>query len=100
MRQAQPTLRPHLRRDPGSREHDPAKLSAQLRELALRAHELVRAKDGSAFEAGKGTDVLELELTQVHAQIVQLQTSLRTYHLDDLASYVAALRERVEERLA
>jgi hypothetical protein len=36
----------------------------------------------------------------VQAQIVRLQRNLGSHQLDDLATYVAALRERVEERLA
>ena len=100
MRQAQPTLRKPPRRDQGSSEHDPAKLGATLRELALRAHHLVRATDGSASEAGPGADDSEQELTEVHAQIVHLQRNLGAHQLDDLATYVSALRERVEERLA
>ena len=96
MNQAKPTLRKPPLRDQGSSDLDPAKLSTTLRELALRAHQLVRAMDGS----GPGADGSEEELTEVHAQIVRLQRNLGSHQLDDLATYVAALRERVEECLA
>jgi hypothetical protein len=91
--QAQPTLRKAPLRDQGSGDLDPAKLSTTLRELAMRAHELVRAIDGS----GPGADE---SLVEVHAQIVRLQRNLGSHRLDDLATYVSALRERVEESLA
>ena len=94
--QAKPTLRKHPARDQGSRDLDPAKLGTTLRELALRAHQLVRATDGS----GPGADGSEEELTEVLTQIVRLQRNLGSHQLDDLATYVAALRERVEETLA
>jgi hypothetical protein len=100
MRQAQPSLRKPPRRDQGSIEPDPAKLSATLRELAVRAHELVRAVDGFASGAGPDSDGLEQELTEVYDQIVQLQQNLRALHLDGLATYVSALRERIKECLA
>ena len=96
MNKAQPTLRKLPLRDQGSAELDPAKLGTTLRELALRAHQLVRAMD----ESGPGADCSEEELTQVHAQIVRLQRNLGSHRLDDLAIYVCALRERVEDCLA
>ena len=96
-KQAQPTLRKPPRHDPGTSDLDLAKLSTMLRELALRAHQLVRAADG----ASPGADDSEQEeLTKVHAQIVSLQRNLDSHQLDDLATYVSALRERVEECLA
>jgi hypothetical protein len=71
---------------------DPAHLGATLRELAMRAHQLVRATEAPAQEQ---------ELTKVHSRIVQLERSLGQQDLgDDLTSYVSALRQRVEERLA
>jgi hypothetical protein len=96
MNKAKPTFRKPPQRDPGSSDLDPAKLGNTLRELALRAHQLVRATDGS----GPGADGSEEELTEVHAEIVRLQRNLGSHQLDDLATYVAALRERVEECLA
>jgi len=100
MRQAQPTLRKPPRRDQGSSEHDPAKLSATLRELALRAHHLVRAVDGFASGESPDVDDPEQELTEVYDQMVQLQRNLRAHHLDGLANYVSTLRERIKECLA
>ena len=95
MNKAQPTLRKPPLRDQGSSDLDPAKLSTTLRDLALRAHQLVRTTDGS----GPGADSAMGELTEVHAQIVHLQRNLGSHQLDDLATYVSALRERVEECL-
>lgn len=100
MRQAKTTLRKPPWRDQGSSDHDPAQLSASLRELALRAFQLVRARDGSESEFERRADCSETELKDVHGQIVQLQRALRAHHMDDLAAYVTALRERVEECLA
>jgi hypothetical protein len=94
---AQPPLRKPPRRDPGSAELDPAKVSATLRDLALRAHQLVRAIDGNATGPGAGDP--EQELTEILAQIVRLQRTLASHQMDGLCTYVAALRERVEECL-
>jgi hypothetical protein len=94
MTRAQPTLRTPPRRDAGSGHFDlldPSQLSATLRELAMRAHQLVRAGDATAHEQ---------ELTEVHTRIVQLERSLDKQDLGDLASYVSALRQRVEQHLA
>jgi hypothetical protein len=103
MTRAQPTLRTPPRRDAGSGHFDldAAHLSATLRELAMRAHQLVRATDGSRTTPRSDVSDQEQELTDVHARIVQLERSLDDQDLgDDLASYVSALRQRVEERLA
>jgi hypothetical protein len=94
----------HAPRDAGSSEvhHDPASLSATLRELAVRAHHAVRATDGSgsspAAAMGPASDS-DRELSELHAQIVQLQRSLVAQSLDGLAPYVSALRRKVEEHL-
>ncbi len=72
MKQAQSTLRKLHRRDHGTGELDPAKLGATLRELAMRAHQLVRA----VSETGPDKDDAERELAEVHAQIVRLQRNL------------------------
>jgi hypothetical protein len=96
MKHAQPTLRKPVRRDVGASDLDPSKLGTTLRELSLRAHELVRAIDSSDL----GTDESEQELTEVHAQIVRLERTLGAHQLDDLAIYVSALRQRVAECLA
>src|SRR6516164_3178335 len=97
IRRALPPLRKSSHRDRESIEHDPGKLSNQLRELALRAHRLVRALDGSALEIRSGDADSEQTLAEVYAQIILLQRNLRVQHLDDLAAYVSALRARVEE---
>ncbi len=96
MNKAKPTFRKSPLRDQRSSDLDPSKLGTTLRDLALRAHQLVRATDGS----GRGADGSEKELTEVLAQIVRLQRNLGSHQLDDLATYVDALRERVEECLA
>jgi hypothetical protein len=96
MKHAKTVLRMPPVRDQGSSELDPETLSTTLRELALRAHQLVRTSDGS----GPGTESSEDELSEVHAQIVRLQRNLGSHELEDLATYVTALRERVEECLA
>jgi hypothetical protein len=96
MKNAQPTLRKPVRRSPGGGDLDPSKLGATLRELALRAHQLVRAADGTDSIPGE----TERQLEEVHERIVQLQRSLGSHRPGELATYVAALRERVEERLA
>jgi len=59
-----------------------------LRELALKAHRAVRSTDDPGHE-----------LSELHAQIVQLQQNLHGQSLDSLASYVAALRQEIEDRL-
>jgi hypothetical protein len=105
LKNAQPTLRKPLRRDLGSGDHDPAALSSTVRELALRAHQLVRAIDVRKPGPGGGTDAtspseLGYELTELHARIVQLQRKLPAQKFGELALYVSALRQRVEERLA
>jgi hypothetical protein len=92
---AKPILRTY-RRDEGRRDDDPAELSATLRELALRVHRLVLAAHGLRA----GADSSGLELTDVHAQIVRLHGSLHSYQLCDPATYVSALRQRVEECMA
>jgi hypothetical protein len=99
---AKPTRRTAYTPWPGeaSREvrHDPAGLSATLRELAVRAHRTVRAAESSATNpgavAGLDSDSHQ-ELVDVHAQIVQLQRSLQTQSLDGLLPYVSALRQKV-----
>jgi hypothetical protein len=93
------TLRKPPRREQGTCDHDPAQLSASLRELAIRAFRLVRARDRSASTLGRGADCSEKALKEVHGQIVHLQRALRAQKMDDLAAYVTALLQRVEECL-
>ena len=57
----------------------------------MRAHQLVRAGDATAHEQ---------ELTEVHTRIVHSSGASTSRILGDLASYVSALRQRVEQHLA
>jgi len=86
-------------------ESDPAYLSAKLRELALRTYRAVRSLDAARSDddaPGRGL-VFDLpsrqNWTDLHTQIVQLERAFDAQHLDLLASYVAALREKVENCL-
>ena len=103
--QSQATLRRPQRREPTSSEHDAATLSASLRDLAIRAHRLIRGEPGSGWGRTLETTAelsseAEQALTEVHAQVVQLQRRLRAQNLHELAAFVYALRRRVEDRLA
>ena len=100
MRRTQLIPRKPQRREQGRSEHDPAKLSNKLRELASRAHALVRTTGGSGSEIGPLANEAVQELTDVHIQIVQLQQNLGAARQDNLSAYVAALRQRVEDYLA
>jgi hypothetical protein len=107
MARAQPTLRTPPRRDAESGNSniysnlDAAHLSATLRELAMRAHQLVRATDPARSAPGPMPSDLERELTEVYSRIVQLERSLDEQEVGNgLASYVSALRQRVAERLS
>jgi len=71
----------------------------------MRAHRLVGDGAGSGWGQNLETSAelsseAEQSLTEVHAQIVQLQRRLRAQNLHELVAYVSALRQRVEERLA
>jgi hypothetical protein len=96
MKNAQPTLRKPPRRDIGHSELEPSKLGTTLRELAVRAHQLVRVLD----TADMPREEAEQELAEVHTQIVRLQRSLNAQQLSELATYVSALRQRVAECLS
>jgi hypothetical protein len=105
LKKPQPILHKPLRRELASGDHDAAILSSSIRELALRAHRLVRAVDVCRADGGAGTNAdryakLKYELIELHAQIVQLQRKLPAQRFGDLALYVSALRQRVEDRLA
>jgi hypothetical protein len=107
MTRAQPVLRTAPRRDAESGNNssnsnlDAAHLSVTLRELAMRAHQLVRATDPARTGPGPMAADLERELTEVHLQIVQLERSLDAQDVgNNLATYVSALRQRVAERLS
>jgi hypothetical protein len=88
---AKPTRRPFRPHPESAVRHDPAGLSARLRELAARAHRAVRAA-----QAEGPTDHSQRELVELHARIVQLQRSLQAQSLDGLVPYVAALLQEVE----
>lgn len=76
-KQTKTTFRRFPRRDQGIGDHDPAQLSALLRELAIRAFRLVRARDRTASEYAGGAECSEKALDEVHGQIVQLQRASR-----------------------
>jgi len=100
-----PISRKPLRHDVLRLESDAGYLSEKLRELALRTYHAYRTKDG----ARPGNDpagpefvfhsVSRRDLADLHSQIVLLERALEAQHLDSLASYVAALREKVESCL-
>jgi hypothetical protein len=105
LKQAQPTAQRARRRESIAVEHDPAALSASLRELAVRAHRLVRSADEQKLKAESQADPgilfnLERELSELHTELVYLERRLRAQDLASLVVYVAALRERIEEYLA
>jgi hypothetical protein len=105
MQHVQPISRTPLLRSGLRAESDPAYLSATLRELALRTYHAFQTK-GDA-RSGNGPASAEVvfhslsrhDWTDLHSQIVQLERTLDAQHLDLLASYVAALRQKVENCL-
>jgi hypothetical protein len=105
LKEAQPTIHKLRRREAAGLEHDPASLSAELRELAVRAHRLVRATDGSRSQPTPDAQAgvlfnLGQELIELRSEIVRLEQKLRAQNLGGLLAYVSALRQRVEENLA
>jgi hypothetical protein len=84
--------------------YDPSEIAATIRELAVRAHRLVRAKRAPeglprphfliALEPSR-----EWNLDEVYSRIVQLEADLHANRLGSLAGYVAALRRQVEDHL-
>jgi hypothetical protein len=85
-------IRRLFRPNPGGElRHDPAGLSASLRELAARAHRAVR----SAQQAEGPSAHSQKELVELHAQIAELQRSLQSQSLEGLVPYVSALRREV-----
>jgi hypothetical protein len=103
--QAQLSRRRPPRRELEASKHDPSRLSVMLRELSQEAHRLVRAIDARAREVGQSAgsernSELDRDLHLVHADLVELQRSLRAQNLHHLAGYVAALKDSVEEYLA
>jgi hypothetical protein len=105
LKEAIPTLQRPRRREPAVIESDPAALSASLRELAVRAHRLVRSADEIQSRPTSDADPgfrfnLEQELSELRSEIVQLERRLKAQNLGDLAAYVSALRQRVSDSLA
>ena len=104
LKEAHLTLQRPRRREPALIESDPATLSASLRELAVKAHRLVRSIDElhaqPASEADPGYRFnLEQELRELRSEITQLERRLKAQNLSHLAGYVSALRERVADCL-
>jgi hypothetical protein len=104
LKEAQPTIQRLRRREPAGIESDPAALSASLRELAVRAHRLVRTADLLRSRSRSDADPgdlfnLEQELYELRSEIARLERRLKAQNLVDLAAYVSALRERVAEYL-
>jgi hypothetical protein len=93
----------HPRHEVGNgKVHDAGSLSIMLRELAVKAHRLVRQTDGPASSPGDApslTSSSARELSELHAQILELQNHIRAQALDGLAQYVLALRQEVEGHL-
>jgi len=100
---AKPTRRtslpPHAGEKRRDLRHDPAGLSATLRDLALRSHRAVRAATTARADRGLTSD-LDRELVELHSRIVQLQRSLHAQSLHGLTPYVSALRRGIEDQLA
>jgi len=104
MQHLQPKLPSPLRRNTLRVDADAAYLSGKLRELALRAYQSVwkpdNVRSGSACAARSiGDSRRRRDWTDLHSQIVQLERAFDAQHLDSLAAYVGALREKVESRL-
>ena len=105
LKQALPTAQRARRRESIVVEHDPAALSASLRELAVRAHRLVRSADLQKLKTDTETDPgilfnLDREISELHTELVYLERRLGAQNLPGLVAYVAALRQRIEEYLA
>jgi hypothetical protein len=93
----------HVRAVEGSRDarDDPAGLGAALRDLAARAHRAARSLDAAAGRgdlAAAAADSLR-ELADLQPRIVELQRCVDAENQGGLASYLAALRREVEQRL-
>jgi hypothetical protein len=104
LKEAISTLQRPRRREPAVIESDAAALSASLRELAVRAHRLVRSADEFRLRSTSDADPgyrfnLEQELFELRSEIGQLERRLKAQNLGDLAAYVSALRQQVAESL-
>jgi hypothetical protein len=98
----QSNLRKSLRHHLPRVESDPAYLSAKLRELALRTYHAVRMKSDPGPADGQQSVLHSLsrhDWADLHSQIVQLERALDARRLESLASYVAALRQKIENCL-
>jgi hypothetical protein len=105
LKEAQSSHQKLRRREPAGVEHDPAAASATLRELAVRAHRLVREMDDARSRPATDIDAgmifnVERELIELRSEITQLERRLRAQHLGGLAAYVLALKQRVDECLS
>jgi hypothetical protein len=105
LKEKQSTHQKLRRIEPAGVEHDPAASSAVLREVAVRAHRLVREMDDSrtrpTSEHNEGVLFnLERELIELRSEINQLERRLQAQDLGGLAAYVMALRQRVDECLS
>src|SRR5262249_39750157 len=74
LKEAQPTLQRPRRREPALIESDPATLSASLRELAVKAHRLVRSVDELHSQPASEADAgycfnLDQELRELRSEI-------------------------------
>jgi len=74
--------------------HDAADLASTLRALAMRAHEAMKVAGDDADGAARH------ELSNLRVEIAGLEDDFRSQNLNDVASYVAALRQQVEAKLA
>jgi hypothetical protein len=98
VKESRHSARKSTHRYPSGHDQDVAQISASLRELAVRAHRLVRTSEDADFAAI--SDENRAELIDVHTRIVELHRQLGAQRLSQLGSYVSALRERIQERLA
>jgi hypothetical protein len=97
--------RKRLQREVEYVDSDPAYLSDRLRELALETYHALRAP--AELQPGASPVGAKLaphsssrpDWSDLHRQIVQLERALQAQRLDSLASYVAALRQKVESCL-
>ena len=74
--------------------HDAADLAATLRALATRAHEAVKIASDHADGSTRH------ELSDLRNAIAQLEDDFRSQNLHTMVSYVVALRQQVEAKLA
>jgi hypothetical protein len=78
----------------GSHPHDPARLSASLRSLALETHHALRGLDIDEISEHEQEELAELD-----GRLEELYQQLVSEDLVALASYVASLQREVRRRL-